>query len=93
VFARITQFFRDPADASVFSSGQYRGMPVEPPIVELTDRQTHDLDVALMWSRASGRVWVNVTDRRSGRRARIDATQANALDVFDHPFAYVRAAA
>jgi hypothetical protein len=36
-----------------------------------------------------GRVWVDVTHRRSGRTAWIDATPANALDVFEHPFAYV----
>jgi hypothetical protein len=57
-------------------------------IVELADRHSSDLDVALLWGRRSGRLWVNVTHRRSGRVARIDATSANALDVFNHPFAY-----
>jgi len=68
-------------------------MSPEPPIVDLADRHTHDVDVVLMWSRNSGRVWVTVTHRRSGRMARIDAAPANALDVFEHPFAYVRDAA
>lgn len=72
---------------------QHDGMSPEPPIVDLADRQTQDLDVVLMWSRNSGRVWVTVTHRRSGRTARIDAAPANALDVFEHPFAYVRDAA
>jgi hypothetical protein len=33
------------------------------------------------------------THRPSGRIARIDATPANAHDVFRHPFAYERSAA
>ena len=65
----------------------------QPSIVELADRRTTDLDVVLLWSRRSGRVWVNVTHRSSGQTARIDAAPANALDVFEHPFAYARAAA
>jgi hypothetical protein len=59
-------------------------------IVDLADRHSDDLDVVLMWARQSGRLWVTVTHRRSGRTARINATAANALDVFRHPFAYKR---
>jgi len=62
-------------------------------MVELADRQSEDLEVVLLWARRSGRLWVNVTHRRSGRIARIAATPANALDVFNHPFAYAREAA
>ncbi len=61
-------------------------------IIDLADRHSEDLDVVLLWSRRSGRVWVKVTHRRSGRTARIEATPANALDVFEHPFAYATAA-
>jgi hypothetical protein len=60
----------------------------ESPIVELADRHSSDLDVALFWGRRSGRVWVEVTHRRSGAIAKIAATPANALSVFNHPFAY-----
>jgi hypothetical protein len=62
-------------------------------IVELADRHSLDLDVALFWGRRSGRLWVDVTHRRSGRVARISATPANALEVFNHPFAFAREAA
>ena len=62
-------------------------------IVELADRRSIDLDVALFWARRSGRLWVDVVHRRTGRVARIDATPGNALDVFNHPFAYAREAA
>jgi hypothetical protein len=61
-------------------------------IVDLAERQSSDLDVVLLWGRRSGRLWVNVTHRRSGQTARISATPENALDVFKHPFAYGQAA-
>jgi hypothetical protein len=59
-------------------------------VFELAGRHSSDLDVVLMWGKGSGRVWVNVTNRRSGRVARIDASPANALDVFRHPLSYMR---
>jgi len=57
-------------------------------VVELADRQSQDCDVALFWARRSGRLWVRVADRHTGRTTRIDATAANALDVFHHPHFY-----
>jgi hypothetical protein len=66
---------------------------ITPPVVELADRRSDDLDVVLVWAKRSGRLWVKVTHRRTGRVARIDATPANALDVFNHPFAYASEAA
>ena len=60
------------------------------PSVELADRHTNDVDVVLMWGQRSGQLWVLVTHRRSGRTSRINATATNALEVFHHPFAYVR---
>lgn len=68
-------------------------MPSERQIVDLANRHSDDLDVVLLWSRVSGRIWVRIIHCRSGRTARIEATPANALDVFEHPFAYARAAA
>jgi hypothetical protein len=68
-------------------------LPPDELIVVLADRHSDDLEVVLTWARHSGRLWVTVTHRRSGRSARINATAANALDVFRHPFAYERAAA
>jgi hypothetical protein len=60
------------------------------PTIDLADRHSEDLDIVLMWAQKSGRLWVTVTHRRSGRSVRINATAANALDVFRHPFAYER---
>jgi hypothetical protein len=75
------------------SACDYRAMPPDPPIIDLAARRSADLDVVLLWARRSGRLWVTVKHRRSGRMARIDATPANAFDVFRHPFAYGRSAA
>jgi hypothetical protein len=61
--------------------------------VELADRHSHDLDVVLLWRRGSQHLWVEVTHRRSGRVAWVDAPPAHALEVFNHPFAYAGLAA
>ena len=63
------------------------------PVVELADRRSDDFDVALFWGRRTGRLWVEVTHRGSGQIAVVAATPANALDVFNHPFAYAEEAA
>jgi hypothetical protein len=57
-------------------------------VVALADRHSNDIDVVLLWARRTGRLWVNVTHRATGRIARIDATPANALNIFHHPFAH-----
>jgi hypothetical protein len=54
-------------------------------VVALADRRSNDI---LLWAQRTGRLWVNVTHRATGRIARIDATPGNALDVFHHPFAH-----
>jgi hypothetical protein len=67
-------------------------MSHESMVVDLADRHADGLDVVLVWARETGRLWVTVTHHYSGRTARIDATPANALDVFRHPFAYATVA-
>jgi hypothetical protein len=75
-------------DAGASHARDGEDMDSHSPSIELADRHSNDLDVVLMWGRRSGQLWVVVTQRRSGRTARINATAANALDVFHHPFAY-----
>jgi hypothetical protein len=62
-------------------------------VVQLAERRSSNLDVLLMWGKGSGRVWVDVRDRRSGRVTRIDTSPADALDAFKRPFSYIRDAA
>ena len=57
-------------------------------MIDLADRHSNDLDVVLMWDRSPEGFWVLVTHRASGKTGRITASARNALDVFNHPFAY-----
>ncbi len=58
---------------------------------ELAHRSTNGIEVSLLWSRQSDTVSVFVADGRSGNTLRIDARRDNALDVFNHPYAYAAA--
>jgi hypothetical protein len=91
--AHKAQSISGSADAPPSIGDDYLDMECVTPVIELADRHSNDLDVALFWARRSGRLWVLVTHHRSGRTARIEATAANALEVFHHPFAYARQAA
>jgi hypothetical protein len=55
---------------------------------ELARRETDGLEVALLWSRWDDRLTVTVSDSRSGERFAVDAAPNEALDVFEHPYAY-----
>jgi hypothetical protein len=61
-------------------------------VIELATRSGDGLEVALNWSRRSGRVWVDVLHVATGESMTVDADPARALDVYDHPFAYCLAA-
>jgi hypothetical protein len=61
--------------------------------VELARRAGDGLEVALNWSRRSGRVWVVVLYAATGVSIELEADPAKALDYFYHPFAYCSAPA
>jgi hypothetical protein len=86
--AKFTQQIGACTDSADTPTPENDAMPTNNSIVDLAERHNDGLDVVLLWARHTGRVWVNVTHRRSGQTAQIDATTANALDVFRHPFAY-----
>ncbi len=56
---------------------------------ELAHRATDGLDVHLLWNPATDSVVVDVRDV-AGSLLRVAAAPDKALDVFNHPFAYVR---
>jgi len=58
-------------------------------MTELAHRTSNGLDVALLWSRSTGRLTVAVADDRTGESFTVDAPRDRALDVYNHPFAYV----
>jgi hypothetical protein len=56
---------------------------------ELDHRGTDGVEVALYWNELTGRVAVAVADERTGDCFEVVVTAAdNALDVFEHPYAY-----
>jgi hypothetical protein len=59
-----------------------------PTAVELAARRYDGLEVTLLWSRRSGALRVEVLHVATRERFTIDADQADALDVYYHPFAY-----
>ena len=59
---------------------------------ELAERSGDGVEVRLLWSDADGRLTVVVTDKRTEETFELEAREDNALDVFNHPFAYRRAA-
>ena len=62
-------------------------------MTELAHRNSDGIEVALLWSPTTNRLFVAVADGRTGDQFTIDAPQDRALDVFNHPFAYALPAA
>lgn len=57
---------------------------------ELDHRSGNGIDVTLLWSSRSGRVVVAVEDARSSESFHITVDPRDALDAFNHPYAYSR---
>jgi hypothetical protein len=60
-------------------------------MTELAHRRNHDFDIGLYWNTKSDELFVVVEDIAAGDRFSIQAPRAQALDVFNHPFAYTAA--
>ena len=55
---------------------------------ELASRGTDGLAVSLLWSKATDRIRVTVSDDRFDQKFDLDVPGAHALAAFNHPFAY-----
>jgi hypothetical protein len=55
---------------------------------ELDSRSSDGIDVTLLWSEQTSRVWISVVDEKSGDWFEQDVHPALALDAFQHPYAY-----
>ena len=55
---------------------------------ELAFREKDGLAVSLLWSNDTGRVKVAVVDARLDEQFEVHVSGADALDAFQHPFAY-----
>ena len=53
------------------------------------DRRTSDgIEVRLLWSAESDRVWIDVSDNTGGSSFEFEVDPDHALEAFRHPFAY-----
>jgi hypothetical protein len=57
---------------------------------ELDHRSNEDVEVTLLWSAQTDRVFVLVLERRTEALFRFEVAPAKALDAFHHPFAYAQ---
>jgi len=55
---------------------------------ELAHRTNDGFDVTLFWSKASNRVTISVFHARSSTALEFEVDGADALDAFNHPYAY-----
>jgi hypothetical protein len=62
--------------------------PVEEPFEELDFRANDGIEVALLWQREENRLVVSVCDAATGDSFEIDVASDEALDAFQHPYAY-----
>lgn len=61
------------------------------PICELASRASNGVEVTLLWNRRSDDLSVCVSDTRTGIEFEVATEGNNALDVFNHPYAYAAA--
>jgi hypothetical protein len=60
-----------------------------PHLFEELDRRSNDgLEVSLLWNRSGSELVVLVSDAKSDDVLELAAAPAEALDVFNHPYAY-----
>ena len=55
---------------------------------ELAHRTNDGIEVTLFWSKASNRVTISVFQARSATALEFEVDGADALDAFNHPYAY-----
>jgi hypothetical protein len=55
---------------------------------ELAHRTNDGIDVTLFWSKASNQVTLSVFHTRSATALEFEVDGADALDAFNHPYAY-----
>jgi hypothetical protein len=55
---------------------------------ELHRRASAGLEVSLLWSRGAGKLIVSVADTTTGESFELPVAREEALEAFNHPFAY-----
>jgi hypothetical protein len=57
---------------------------------ELDHRSSDDIEVTLLWSARTNRVFVSVLERRTEALFRFEVAPGEALGAFHHPYAYAQ---
>jgi hypothetical protein len=70
-----------------------KGVHMSPTLInrfakELSYRSGDGMEVWLLWSKGASRLFVLVVDAKTGDSFEIDVDSQNALDAFEHPYAY-----
>jgi hypothetical protein len=60
-------------------------------LIELAHRESDGVEIALWWNRRTGELKVTVRDHMAGDAFDVVAGADEALDVFNHPYAYASA--
>ena len=55
---------------------------------ELAHRSCDGIDVYLFWNESTNEVTVGLVDARAGESFEFEIDERNALDAFNHPYAY-----
>lgn len=55
---------------------------------ELDHRSNDGINVTLLWSPQSERVWIDVRDERLGGSFKLEVEPRDAIAAFRHPYAY-----
>jgi hypothetical protein len=58
---------------------------------ELAHRTSDGIEVTLFWSKPSDQITIAVVDTRSDDALEFDVDASDALDAFNHPYAYAAA--
>jgi hypothetical protein len=64
------------------------GSPLQQALRELDHRRNDGIDVRMLWNSRTNGVHVSVADERSGHSFWLDVDAADALEAFNHPYAY-----
>jgi hypothetical protein len=58
---------------------------------ELDQRVSAGFEISLLWLRRDNNLIVSIEDRKTGESFELPVSSEEALEVFNHPFAYVAA--
>ena len=86
--ANLEAMFNEAPESETHAEEQALYLVTDTDAQELDSRTNDGIDVTLLWSPQTNRVWISVVDEKHGNWFEQDVHPALALDAFRHPFAY-----